>query len=75
MKFYDICTKREYEKDGIKKANWLKCGTYKETDDGKKFIELSMFPTTSFYCFEQKPKEDKTVDTKPVSTERAWDEN
>lgn len=59
MKFYDICTKRTYEKDGVEKAVWMNCGKLKELDDGKKFIELSMFPDTSFYIFEQKPKEDK----------------
>lgn len=59
MRFYDVTTKREYEKDGIKKNIWLKVGTYKETEDGKRFLELNMFPTTSFYIFEQKSKEDK----------------
>lgn len=63
MKLYDITTKRTYTKDGVEKNAWLRCGTYKETDDGKKFIELNMFPNTSFYCFEQKPK-----------IEKAWDE-
>lgn len=57
MKFYDICTKRTYEKNGVEKKVWLKVGTYKETEDGKKFIELNMLPTTAFYVFEQTKKD------------------
>lgn len=56
--FEDIMTRREYEKDGEKKSVWLKCGTLKTLDNGKKFIELNMFPDTSFYVFEQKKKEE-----------------
>jgi hypothetical protein len=61
MKYFDICTKREYEKNGEKKAVWLKCGTLKQSDEGRQFIELNMFPSTSFYVFEQKKREDKTT--------------
>lgn len=67
MKFYDICCKKTYTKDGVEKATWPKVGVYKETDDGKKFIELNIFPSTSFYCFEQKSKEDKPKE------ETSWD--
>lgn len=57
MKYYDICTKRTYQKDGQEKAVWLKCGTLREID-GKKFIELNHLPNTAFYVFEQKKKEE-----------------
>jgi hypothetical protein len=57
MKFKDIVAKKTFQKDGVEKATWLKVGTMRETDDGKQFIELNMFPTTSFYVFEQKQKE------------------
>lgn len=67
MKFRDVCTKREYEVQGVKKITWLKVGIIKETDDGKEFLEMNMFPNTPFYIFEQKPKVDKP--------EKAWDEN
>lgn len=60
MKIYDICVKKTYTKDGIEKATWPKVGILKEIDDNKKFVELNMFPNTSFYVFEQKPKEQKT---------------
>lgn len=76
MKFYDVTTKREYEKDGIKKNVWLKVGTYKETEDGKKFLELNMFPTTPFYIFEQKIKEatTKTGSQAQAVTDIKWEE-
>ncbi len=61
MKYYDICTKKTYMKDGAEKAIWMNCGKFKELDDGKKFIELSMFPDTSFYVFEQKPKDENKL--------------
>jgi len=56
MQYFNICTKRTYEVGGEKKVKWLKCGTLKILGDGKKFIELTMFPNTSFYVFEQKQK-------------------
>lgn len=75
MKLYDIMTKKEYLKDNEKKNFWLKVGTYKETEDGKKFIELNIFPTTSFYIFEQKQKESVKVDTtNDQNSKVAWDE-
>lgn len=76
MKFYDVTNKREYEKNGIKKNVWLKVGTYKETEDGKKFLELNMFPTTPFYIFEQKPKEVPTTTGSQAQavTDIKWEE-
>lgn len=59
MKIYDICVKKTYIKDGIEKSTWPKVGVLKEIDENKKFVELNMFPATSFYVFEQKPKEQK----------------
>lgn len=57
MVYKDICTKREYEQNGEKKTKWFKVGTHKTTDEGKVYIELNIFPNTSFYVFEQKQKE------------------
>lgn len=56
MKYWDICSRKEYEKNGEKKTVWLKCGTLRETNEGKRFVELNMFPMTSFYVFEPKAK-------------------
>ena len=59
MIYKDICTKREYIKDDEKKAKWFKIGVLKETDEGKQFIELNMFPNTPIYVFEQKKREEQ----------------
>ena len=56
MDYKDICTKREYEQNGEKKAKWFKVGTLKTTDEGKMFIELNLLPNTSLYVFEQRDK-------------------
>jgi len=58
MKFYNICTKKTYEHNGETKTFWPICGTFKELDDGKKFIELNHLPNISFYVFEQKKREE-----------------
>jgi hypothetical protein len=57
MIYEDVCTRKEYEVNGVKKVTWLKCGTLRILDNGKKFIELNHLPNTSFYVF---PKKEKT---------------
>lgn len=53
----NICTKKTYKnKSGEEKSKWLQVGCLKTTDDGKRFIELNMYPNTAFYVFEQKEK-------------------
>ncbi len=59
MIYKNIVTKRTYEQNGETKTKWLRVGTLKETDEGKTFIELNMFPDTSFYVFEQKSKDEE----------------
>ena len=59
MKYDNICTKRTYEQDGKQKNVWLKCGTLRTTEDGKRFIELNHLPGIVFYVFEPKPKEEQ----------------
>lgn len=63
-KYWDICTRQKYEKNGQEKIRWLKCGVLKCIDN-KYYIELSMFPSTSFFAFEQRKKEE----AKPADTE------
>jgi len=74
IKFYDICTRKTYEKNGEEKAVWLRCGTFKEIDDGKKFIELNHLPGTSFYVFEQKDRVKKEEVKEEVieTTDDGW---
>ena len=59
MIYEDICTKRVYQKDGVEKVTWLKCGTLRTNDAGKRFIELNHLPDVSFYVFPKKDKENK----------------
>jgi len=54
MIYKDIVTRRTYQKNGEEKSVWFNVGTYKKTDDGKEFMELNMFPNTTFYVFEKK---------------------
>ena len=58
MQFINVCTKKEYEKNGEKKTVWLNCGTVRVTAEGHRFMELNMFPNTTFYLFDQKKKEE-----------------
>lgn len=60
MKYFDVCTKQTYKKNGEDKVVWLKCGSLSASDDGKKFLKLNHLPDVSFYIFEQKKKEAAT---------------
>jgi len=57
MKIENICTKKTYEKNGEDKVVWLRCGTLRTSDDGKKYIELNHLPGQTFYVFEPKEKD------------------
>jgi len=59
MVFEDICTKKVYKVNDVEKVTWLKCGTLRTTDAGKRFIELNHLPDVSFYVFPKKDKENK----------------
>ena len=63
MKRYNICTKKLYKgKDGMEKAQWNNVGSLvyfpasNDKTEGYR-LELSMFPDTPLYVFEQRPKE------------------
>lgn len=57
MKFLNICTKKTYEQNGVEKTIWLRCGTLRQSDNGKMFIEMNNQPDTTFFVFEPKEKE------------------
>lgn len=64
MKYYDVCTKREYEHEGQQKAQWFRVGTLKETDHGGRYLRLNHLPDITFYVFDQEDREDsETSDT------------
>ncbi len=53
MQLYNICTKKDYEKDGEKKSAWYKVGVLKIADSGRQFIKLFHQPDTEFFVFEK----------------------
>ncbi len=53
MQLYNICTKKDYEKEGENKSKWYKVGIMKITDNGKKYIKLFQQPNTEFYVFDR----------------------
>ena len=63
MKFFDICTRKFYEKDGETKMKWYRAGVMKETNQGTKFIRLFNQPETDFFVFE-KVEENQTEEEK-----------
>jgi hypothetical protein len=71
MIYKDICCRKAYTKDGIEKVTWLKCGTLRVTDAGKEFIEINMFPNTSFFVFPNKDKAEQPAQPEQSSGD-AW---
>ena len=65
MKRFNIVTRRTYKKkNGEEKTQWSTIGSLVQFpasgDKSEGYaIELSMFPDTKFYVFEQKPREDR----------------
>ncbi|HRH03912.1 MAG TPA: hypothetical protein PLN13_13590 [Bacteroidia bacterium] len=53
MKLFDVCTRKFYEADGIKKTKWYKAGIMKETDKGSVYLRLFHQPQTDFFVFEK----------------------
>lgn len=72
MVIKNICVKKTYEKDGQQKTQWLQVGKLKELDGGRQFIELSMFPQTSFYVFDEKKKDNEVKPQTPEDID--WQE-
>ena len=67
MIYKNVCSKREYEVNGVKKVVWLQCGTLRVNDAGKEFIELNILPNTPLYVF---PKKEKTAE-QPAQQEQS----
>jgi hypothetical protein len=56
MLIYDICVRRNYEKDGERRVKWHKVGIMTMVESGKKYIRLFHQPHTEFFVFEPKVK-------------------
>jgi hypothetical protein len=54
MLIYDICVRRNYEKNGEKKIKWYKVGFLKVAETGKKYIRLFQQPNTEFFVFDRR---------------------
>ena len=67
MIYEDICTKRVYKVNEVEKVSWLKCGTLRTNDAGKRYIELNQNPDVTLYVF---PKKDKPAD-QPAQQEQS----
>ena len=72
MIFEDVCTRREYEVNGIKKTVWLKCGTLRTNDAGKRYIELNQNPHVTLYVFTKKEKTAEQPAQQQQSSGDAW---
>ena len=53
MQLLNICTKKDYEKNGERKVAWYKVGILKIADSGKRYIKLFHQPNTEFFVFEK----------------------
>jgi len=53
MKLFNICTRKDFEKEGMHKSVWYKVGLLKEADSGKRYIKLFHQPQTEFFVFDK----------------------
>ena len=53
MKLFDICSRRFYQKDGVRRVIWYKAGFMKETDKGARYLRLFNQPETDLLVFEK----------------------
>ena len=72
IKRFDIVVPKEYQQNGETKKQWRNVGTLVyfpasgDKNEGYR-LELSMFPNTNFYVFEQKSKEERASPTRKAS--------
>jgi hypothetical protein len=55
MRFFDVLTKKVYEKDGEKKATSYRAGVMKITDRGNIYLRLFHNPNTDYFIREREP--------------------
>lgn len=53
MRYFNVCTRVNFEKDGQTRTKYYRAGTLKITDEGHVFLKLFHQPQVEFYCFEQ----------------------
>lgn len=52
MKYYNICSLKEYEEHGEKKRKFYPVGYIKETENGGKYMTLYDRPNTTYCIFD-----------------------
>lgn len=71
----DLMIRESYKaKDNQEKVSWNKIGVLIDGANGKQYVKIFHMPGVLVSVFEQKPKEDKPTEVKPVDTTKAWDE-
>lgn len=53
MRLFNICTRKDFEKDNVRKSVWYKVGIMKEADSGRRYIKLFQQPQTEFFVFDR----------------------
>lgn len=61
MQLLNICTKKDYEKNGEKKTKWYKVGVLKIADSGKRYIKMFHQPQTEFFVFDNEENNKEIV--------------
>lgn len=70
----DLCIRESYtNKNGEEKVSWNKIGVLIDSANGKQYVKLFHIPGQLISVFEQKPREEKSVEQKS-SENKAWDE-
>jgi hypothetical protein len=62
MQIFDICTRKDYEKDGERKIKWYRVGSFKIADSGKKYIRLFHLPQIEFFVFDRRENSERGKD-------------
>ena len=68
----DIVTKRTYKVIGEEKTIWNKVGLLRNIE-GKIYVDMFTFPDTTFYVFDQKPKEEQKAKEPVIDPETGID--
>lgn len=61
MQLFNVCSKREYIKDGERKIKWMKAGLLKITGTGRKFLTFFHLPDIEYHLFEHEPKKEEVI--------------
>ncbi len=52
MKYYNVCSVKEYEENGEQKKKWYRVGYIKETPNGGRYLTLFHQPDVTLFIFD-----------------------